>query len=216
MYQTIFFDLDGTLLNTIDDLAATGNYVLKKMHKEPLAINQYKLLVGDGIPRLVERLLPLADEDIIQKNLHIFRQFYALHYNDHTGSYPGINDLLVSLKCRSIQLAVITNKADLYTQSLIKRHFEGVFDLVLGQTSAFSPKPCPESLLYAMRILRAEQHNSLFVGDSSNDIIVAHNAGISCCGITWGFRDKSELRNAGADYIVDTPEELLNIILADL
>lgn len=215
MFQTVFFDLDGTLLNTIDDLAAAGNHVRRAMRLPPLPPERYKILVGDGIPRLVERLLPETNHAAFQEALFLFREYYARHYSDLTSPYPGIGDLVASLKERSIQLAVLSNKADPYTQSLIEGHFPGMFDLVLGQTSAFSPKPSPESLLYAMRLLGAHQHSSLFVGDSSNDIIVARNASISCCGVLWGFRDEAELLAAGADHIAATPHTLLDIIVAD-
>lgn len=216
MYLSAFFDLDGTLLNTIQDLASAGNYVRRSWKLPPLPVEKYKVLVGDGIPRLVERLLPFGtDKESISHGVQLFHDYYTAHGNDTTMPYPGIVETLHTLKRHSTQLAVLSNKADSFTQQLVQHHFPGLFDLVLGQTDAFPPKPSPDSLLYAMQLLQSAPNSSLVIGDSNNDMIVAYNAHITCCGVTWGFRSEDELLQAGADHIVHSPDGLLSIILTN-
>lgn len=213
MFDSIFFDLDGTLLNTIDDLAAAGNYMLSRLGYPSLAPEQYKLLVGDGIPRLVERLLPKAcSKEEHAAALALFIEYYQVHCNDFTCPYPNIPEALFLLKEKGICLSVLTNKDDSLAQKLINCHFPGIFDLILGQTTAFPPKPNPESLLYSIRLLSPFCFRPVFCGDSSTDILTAHNANLLCCSVSWGFREKDELIAFGADYLIDAPAELISIV----
>lgn len=216
MFESIYFDLDGTLLDTIHDLAMAGNHTRAQLGLTSLPVEQYKQMVGNGIPRLVQRMIPseLYTEAIAQRALSIFSAYYAAHYNDLTSPYPGINQLLAVLKDRNVKLAVISNKQDNFTQALVAQHFPGVFDLVLGQTTAFLPKPDPDILQYSMRILHSSKNMSLYCGDSNIDIRTAHNADLPCCGVSWGFREKDELLQNGVDYLIEEPFEMLDIVFA--
>lgn len=215
MYQAVIFDLDGTLLNTIDDLANAGNFVCQQNHWPPHSIEEYKLFVGNGIPKLVERFSP-ADQrtpERLAKTLEQFREYYALHKEDSTAPYEGIISLLAELSQKGIILGVLTNKEDIFAKQIIARYFDAsVFQLVQGALPHIPPKPDPTALLTMTHHTAFERKNILFVGDSNVDILTAKNAGIDCCGVLWGFRSKEELQQAGATYLIQTPQELTSLI----
>lgn len=210
MLQAIVFDLDGTLLHTIEDLSSAGNFVLHALGMPRQSTNAFARMVGDGIPRLVARMLPESrrDEATVSTALRMFRQRYAGHYNDATRPYPGVPELLRYLRRRGLRLAVVSNKADAYTQALIEAHFPGMFELVLGQTGAFSPKPCADILLYTLRLLGVSRNASAVVGDSVNDAEMAQYGGVSFFGVGWGYGDSAMLARMPGTLVADDPGTL--------
>lgn len=216
MYTTVIFDLDGTLLNTIQDLADAGNFVCAQRGWPLHSTEEYKKLVGNGIPRLVWRFTPppfrkgdSPDPAVLQA----FLDRYAAHMQDHTGPYPGIPQLLKKLKDAHVQLAVLSNKQDALSKEVVAHYFPGQFDLVRGGRADTPAKPDPTGVFQVLKELSADPAHTLFVGDSDVDILTANHAGLAGCGVLWGFRDEAELTGAGAVHIADTPETLAQLIL---
>ena len=216
MYHTVIFDLDGTLLNTIDDLAAAGNYVCRQNSWPEHTVEEFKAMVGHGIPNLVARFTPpTAQSPLLLANaLMEFSAYYGEHSMDLTAPYAGIVEMLAQLKEQGVQMAVYSNKADSFSRELIDTFFPGTFALVRGKMEGVPVKPDPTGIRSILEELGAEKPRTLFVGDSSVDIQTGHNAGVRSCGVTWGFRSKKSLVDAGADYLAESAEELQNIILS--
>ena len=211
MIKAVIFDLDGTLLNTIDDLANSVNFMLEKFGFPIFSVEEYKYKVGNGMRKLIERSLPQTykNDEQIEKSLSVFMDYYNQHKNDNTAPYEGIIDLLNDLKNAGIKLAVVTNKAHLSAKPLIENTFIGVFDEVCGQKENVPTKPNPQSVLNVLETLNVAPEDCLFVGDSGVDMQTAKNANIKAVGVLWGFRKKEELLENGADVIISTPNELL-------
>lgn len=214
MIKTVLFDLDGTLLNTIDDLADAGNWVCAQNGWPTFTVAQFKLMVGNGIPKLVERFTPpqARTPDMLACALAQFSARYAAHKMDKTAPYPGIPALLRSLRGFGVDIAVYSNKADGLCQPIIRSYFGDAFTLVRGSLPGVPNKPDPAGVTEMLRQLGAAPAATLFVGDSNVDVQTAHNAGLAAIGVSWGFRGTDELRAAGADYVVDTPEQLLALV----
>lgn len=214
IYDAVVFDLDGTLLNTLKDLANAGNYSLQKLGLPPHPEPAYKQMVGNGIPKLIERMLPVAvrNEQTIEAAKDIFDAYYEAHMLDETKPYAGIEDLLQRLAAQQTKRAVLSNKADKYTQFIANKYFNGIFDVVLGLEKPFLPKPDPASLHHVLCQLDVDPKKALYCGDSNTDIYTAKAAGIKSCGVLWGFRDRAELEAAGADHIVSRPAQILEIV----
>ena len=215
MYKTVIFDLDGTLLNTIEDLAGAGNWVCRKNGWPEHSVEEFRHMVGHGIPNLVSRFSPAdcQDEARLKETLAEFSQYYGAHNLDKTAPYDGIPALLERLGERGVCLAVYSNKADDFSQIIIRHFFDGVFHLVRGKLPGVPVKPDPTGVEQILSQLGAEKPETLFVGDSAVDIRTAHNAGLRACGVTWGFRGRGELTDAGADFLADTAAELEQCIL---
>lgn len=218
MYSSVIFDLDGTILNTIDDLARAGNHALAALGLPIRSVDYYKTIVGHGIKNLVFTLLPqdlrgTAAED---KAYALFCSYYESHMFDLTKPYDGITPMLHTLRENGLKLAVLSNKDDKLVQIIIQMYFSGLIDFALGFSDDFPPKPDPASAQHLIRRLAEPAHQVLYVGDSGVDIITAHNASLYACGVTWGFRSRMELTEAGADILVDSPLELQHYILPDL
>lgn len=214
MYKAVIFDLDGTLLNTIDDLAAAANAVLTELKYPTHPTEAYKMMVGNGIPKLIERFLPPEhrDADMQAKAAALFFPFYDAHKADATAPYPGIPALLTALKSKSIQLGVVSNKEDALAKAVIEHYFPGTFDAVAGHTLGTRAKPDPHLVNTVRAAFGTSEAETLYVGDSGVDIATAHNAHLLGCGVTWGFRTEQELREAGADYLIHTPDALRSLI----
>ena len=215
MYQTVLFDLDGTLLNTIADLAAAGNHVCRENGWPEYSVDAFRTMVGHGIRNLVTRFTPdrCRDTETLDRAYQQFSAYYGAHSMDRTVPYPGIPELLERLQGAGVQLAVCSNKADDFTCRLMDRFFPGRFALVQGKREGVPVKPDPAIVHTMLETLRADPARTLFVGDSSVDIQTGHNAGLRACGVTWGFRSRQSLVEAGADFLADTVEALEHILL---
>lgn len=215
-YTYVIFDLDGTLLNTLEDLTIAGNHVCESRGWPTYTADQFRYKVGNGQIKLIERLIPaefMGNGRVFEQALADFRAFYAEHKEDHTAPYPGILELLDELRERGVTCAVLSNKDHAATVPLVERYFGDRVALAQGRIDAFPPKPDPAITAHVLEQLNADPKTALYVGDSNVDIACGHNAGMRSCGVAWGFRGRAELEDAGADYVIDTPEELLDIVL---
>lgn len=218
MYQAVIFDLDGTLLNTIGDLAAAANHALRAMGLPQHSVDEYRYMVGNGIPKLIERMLPDSARGEASRAVahELFQRRYAEHMADATAPYPGIPQLLDGLAARGIVTAVVSNKDDAFVKGIVARYFPShAFCAVIGRRDGIPAKPDPASVSAALTQMGADPARSLYVGDSDVDVETAHNAHLACCGAAWGFRGRGELERAGAEFIAEDAEELLRVILGE-
>lgn len=210
MFTHVIFDLDGTLLNTIDDLADAGNHVCAARGWPVHTVDAYKRMVGNGIPKLVERFAPAGtDGETLAKALAEFSAWYGEHKEDKTAPYPGVPELLAALKRQGVRLAVLSNKAHALAGPVVEHYFPGVFEYVQGALPGAPLKPDPTLLRALMGQVGARPETTLFVGDSDVDVLTGKNGGLTVAGVLWGFRGRAELEGAGADYVIARPEELL-------
>ena len=216
MYQAVIFDLDGTLLNTIDDLAEAGNRVCQEKGWPDHSVEEYLAMVGHGIPDLVRRFAPpeVEDEAELASALERFLYWYGLHYMDKTCPYPGMPELLERLRQKGVRMAVYSNKAQQFTENMVRRYFPDIFSVVQGKVDGLPVKPAPEGVQAVLRQLGSRPEETLFVGDSGTDVQTGHNGDMQVCGVTWGFRGEQALRRAGADLLADTAAEVEAVILA--
>ena len=216
-FSHVIFDLDGTILNTLEDLAAAGNHTCETHGWPTFAVDEYK--VGNGMLKLVERFMPAeyaGDGRAFEQTLAEFRAYYGEHKEDHTAPYAGTIEMLDRLRAAGVQLAVLTNKDHVSAAPLIEKYFGSErFALVQGRVDAFPPKPEAPVTLHVMKELGADPATTLYVGDSNVDVLTGHNAGLKSAGVSWGFRGRAELESAGADYVVDTQDELSALILGE-
>lgn len=217
MFDAVIFDLDGTLLDTLKDLAAACNHTLAAMGLPTHPVQDYKQMVGSGISSLISRMLPqeARSENTAALAGQLFSRYYSRHMVDFTAPYPGIPNLLQRLAEHGVPMAVASNKAHQYVVPIVQRFFPGVFAAVQGQKEDVPKKPDPaivHNLLAEMRL--AGGPRVLYVGDSDVDMYTAKNAGLPACGVLWGFRGREELVAAGADYLAENAEELYNIIVS--
>lgn len=215
MYQAAIFDLDGTLLDTIQDLANAGNFTCTQMGWKPYSIAEYKQFVGNGIPHLVKKLCPYPDKlttTEFELALKIFLERYNAYKSQYTKPYADICTLLSSLNANNIPIAVLTNKEDTLAQQIVAQYFPyHSFALVQGSLHRLPAKPNPTLLLRMLQTPAFEGKNTLFIGDSNVDVFTAQNAKIDCCGVLWGFRDEQELLQAGAKHLISQPLQLLSL-----
>ncbi len=215
MYQNVIFDLDGTLLNTIDDLADAANWVCVNHGWPTHTVEEYKQYVGNGMTKLAQRFVP-ADWRTpagIKQILDEFMPYYDAHKEDKTAPYPGIPDLLHELKRAGVNIAVLSNKAHSLVPSILENYFPGVFSYTQGAVDGIPTKPDPTLLHRLMKEMGASQESTLFVGDSNVDVRTAKNGGLTCCGVLWGFRGREELEQEGADFLAENTDELKQLIL---
>lgn len=212
MKQLVIFDLDGTLLNTIADLGNACNYALKSMGFSPHPLSAYNYMVGNGVRKLMERAEPDATSDTIDELLRHFREYYDEHCTDLTQPYPGIPELLQTLREQGIRVAVTSNKYQKAVDKIIAHYFGDIeFAAILGEVPERPKKPDPSIVFEALSLCPTPKNDVLYVGDSAVDMETARRACVESVGVTWGFRPVSELRTAYADNIVSTPDEILTI-----
>ena len=210
MYKTYIFDLDGTLLNTLGDLAASTNYALRQYGMPEHTIDDVRRFVGNGVGKLIERAIPegLANpqyEDV----LATFRKHYMLHSLDTTAPYPGIESLLHSLRSHGCNVAVVSNKFYNATVELCRHFFADTVEVAIGERENIRRKPAPDTVFEAMRQLGVSGEDTVYVGDSDVAVATARNSGIPCISVLWGFRDRDFLIEHGATTFVNTPEDII-------
>jgi phosphoglycolate phosphatase len=212
MYNTFIFDLDGTLLNTLDDLAASVNYALRTHGMPERTLDEVRSFVGNGVRLLMERAIPEGtDNPRFEETFATFRQYYMDHSLDKTRPYEGIPEMIHALKQRGCRLAVVSNKFYAATQELI-RHFFPEITVAIGEheSEGIRKKPAPDTVFEALRQLGVGKENAVYVGDSDVDLQTAHNSGLPCISVLWGFRDRDFLLAHGATTFISQPKELLS------
>ncbi len=213
MIKTIIFDMDGTILNTIDDITTSVNFALKTYQLPLRNIDEVKQAVGNGAKALIARVIHKGyDHPQFEDIYQTYQDYYDAHRMVKTAPYPQILALLRKLKYDGYTLAVVSNKHDYLVKSLNKQLFEGLFEVAVGETKERPLKPEPDVIFDVLDILDATVEESLFIGDSNVDIITAKNANMASVGVTWGFRSKEELHREGATFIIEEPYDLLKII----
>lgn len=212
MKKGCLFDLDGTLVDSLTDLALSVNEVLKHHHLPTYAISEYNQLVGNGVKKLIERALPADKQYLLEECLEEFQKIYEEHCLDYTKPYKGMKELLDVLKDDGIQLAVVTNKPHHLAIKIVENLFPNVFTTILGQQDLYPIKPHPESTFIALMSMKLRKEECFFIGDSNVDIQTGYQADMDTIGVSWGFRGREELEAEGATYVVDYPHEIKEII----
>ena len=208
-YKAIIFDLDGTLLDTLADLAEGTNYALRVNGFPERTIDEIRRFVGNGARKLIERAVPDGQiEAALEKVRQDFDIYYKVHCKDHTGPYPGIMEMLQELVQQGYSLGVVSNKPDFAVQELIPEYFPGIFASVSGERQGVAKKPAPDLIWEAMKNLQADSSNAVYVGDSEVDLEAAVNAGIPCISVAWGFKGRRFLEEQHAGMIIETPAEI--------
>lgn len=212
-YDSVIFDLDGTLLNTLDDLHDAVAHSLAAYGLPARTIDEVRRFVGNGIRLLIERSVPEGCPDSVTDSVfEEFKKYYGSHCNDKTKPYDGIIELLRQLKSCNIPCAIVSNKADFAVKTLARDYFDGLCAAAIGERDGIRKKPAPDSVFEAMALLDAKK--PVYVGDSEVDIATAKAAGIPCISVSWGFRDKNELISADAEIICSNSAELLSALEA--
>ncbi len=212
-YKAVIFDLDGTLLNTLEDLKDSVNYALKRYDMPKRSLEDIRHFVGNGVEKLVERAVPEGTEkEAGEKVFAAFKEYYTLHCNDKTGPYPGISSLLADLKERGFQMAVVSNKLQEGVDALNEQYFKKYFSVAIGAREGIRKKPAPDTVLEALRILNISGQEAVYVGDSEVDIATAANARMDCITVAWGFRTRKEQEDAGATVFVEKPEDIISLL----
>ncbi len=216
MKNTVIFDLDGTLLNTLGDLTDATNYALTQYGYPVRTEEEIRSFVGNGIRLLVKRALPDgADDGVVEKVLEKFKEYYEAHLADRTVPYEGIDELLERLRAEGYRLAIVSNKADFAVQILRERYFAESIPLAVGETAGVPKKPAPDSLYSIMERLGSSPEESVYVGDSAVDIETARNAGVDCISVTWGFCSVGFLLSKGAGITAKKPDEIGEMLISD-
>ena len=213
--KAVVFDLDGTLLYTLEDLKNATNYALKQSGMPERTLDEVRRFVGNGVRLLMERAVPQgADNPKFEETFALFKEYYDVHCNDNTLPYDGIMELLEELKVRGIKMAIVSNKIDFAVKSLDKLYFKDYMTAAIGEMEeeGIRKKPAPDMVQKALKELGVTQDEAIYVGDSDVDIATAKNSGLDCVSVTWGFRDVEFLKEHGATNLIDEPVELLNYV----
>jgi phosphoglycolate phosphatase len=214
MYSTYIFDLDGTLLDTLEDLAAAVNYALRQHGMPEHSVDAVRCFVGNGVRLLMERATPDgAANPSFEKVFETFRQYYMAHSLDTTKPYENIPQVLASLRARGCRVAVVSNKMMAATQELCRYFFSDTVEVAIGEdeASGIRKKPAPDTVEVALQSLGVGKEGAVYVGDSDVDIMTARHAGLPCISVLWGFRDKTFLQEHGATTFITRPGELLEL-----
>lgn len=225
MLRAVIFDLDGTLLDTLDDLTAAVNHALGAFGLGALDRVRIRRYVGNGVPKLIERVLyyvttgnepdldngNLSDRALFNACLAVFTEYYNEHNADLTRPYDGIAEMLCGVKASGLKTAIVTNKYDGAAQALKNRFFADA-DIVVGARDGIRPKPAPDGVYYALEALGVDKSQAVYVGDGETDIATAKNCGMLVIAVAWGFRDRKVLEGLAPDFIIDTPSELIDVL----
>ena len=212
-FNSVVFDLDGTLLDTLGDLRDSVNFALEKNNLPKRTTEEIRSFVGNGIRLLIERAVPENTSiEITDKCFSDFKEYYKDHSAILTKAYDGIIDLMKELKSKGIKIAVVSNKADFAVKTLMEDYFAGLYDCAYGERAGIERKPAPDGVFSAIYEMGGELENTVYIGDSEVDIETSKKASLPCIAVTWGFRDKEVLESLNPEYIVDSPSDILNII----
>ena len=212
-YTAVIFDLDGTLLDTLDDLADSVNHTMAIFDWPEKTRDEVRAFVGNGLRRLMQLSVPDGENNLrFEEAVREQGRFYQLNCNNRTAPYPGIMELLEKLKKDGYKLAIVSNKADRAVQELSRIYFNDIIDTSVGESAGVRRKPHPDTVLKVMENLNAEKYECLYVGDSEVDIRTSRNAGIDCAAVSWGFRSRRQLEECQAEVICDNTEELYDYI----
>ena len=209
-FDTYIFDLDGTLLSSLDDLAASTNYALRWAGMPERTLEEVRMFVGNGVKLLMERAIPDGQQNPRFEEVYAkFREHYLKHNLDRTHPYDGVLELLAELKRRGKKLAIVSNKFYAATQDLAHNFFADTIEVAIGERENIRKKPAPDTVLEALRQLGASKDGAVYIGDSDVDVMTAKNSGLPCISVLWGFRDKEFLIEHGATLFVKTPHDIL-------
>ena len=214
MYDTVIFDLDGTLLNTLEDLKNSVNYALAECGYPERSVDEIRHFVGNGVMKLMKRALPqnVSDEEF-DKAFTMFKEYYDVHCNDLTGPYDGIMELVRELKGRGIRMGIASNKVKSAVDKLNDIYFDGLIDEAAGVVDGvITPKPAPDMVEDVLKRLNADRDHTLYVGDSQVDVATAKASGLDMVAVLWGFRDRKELTEAGATEFITEPMDLMRYL----
>lgn len=210
----VVFDLDGTLLDTLDDLYLSVNKILADHGYPSRSKSEVRSYLGNGVRALVNLALPERARSRTDELLPEFKAYYDLHKEDNTAPYDGIKAAVAGIKAAGIKCAIVSNKFDAAVRELKNVTFSGLIDFACGEREGVKPKPAPDGVFLAMREIGANPAETVYVGDSEVDLATAQNSGLKCVAVSWGFRDRGELVGRGAKNIVDTPAEMKDVILS--
>ena len=213
-YRLAMFDLDGTILNTLEDLTDSVNAVLRQHGFPTHSLDAVRSFVGKGIFTLIQKAVPAnTDGETLNAVFEDFKVHYAAHCADKTRPYEGVSDLLLALRRAGVLTAVVSNKADFAVKALADRYFKGLFDVALGEREGVPRKPAPDSVFAVLRSLGCDASQAVYIGDSDVDVETAKNAGVDGIFVNWGFRSSELLRACGAATIVRSAREIEELIL---
>ena len=214
-YKAVVFDLDGTLLYTLEDLYRATNHALGANGLPERSIDEVRRFVGNGYRQLARLASPEGTPDEVQEQvLRDFNAYYMVHSQDNTAPYPGIPELLERLHAAGLKLAVVSNKGDAAVQDLMEHYFPGTFEAIAGEREGVRRKPAPDTVLVAMEHMGTTTDETVFVGDSEVDVLTAQNVGCDCIAVTWGYRDVATLTEAGATILASTTDEVERLVLS--
>lgn len=212
-YDTVIFDMDGTLLNTLEDLTDSVNFAMARYGFPPRSVAEVRGFVGNGVTRLMELCVPGGLQNLqFEQCLADFRLHYSGNMQNKTGAYTGILELLEHLSEENYKMAIVSNKFDAAVKELNRIYFGEYIKVAIGESDTVSKKPAPDSVFKAFEELGSTLEKAIYVGDSEVDVATAKNAGLICVGVTWGFRDREILAEKGAEFIIDHPQDLLKIL----
>lgn len=212
-YRTVIFDMDGTILETLEDMWNSVNVTMDQIGYPRRTLDEVRRFVGNGAAKLIERCMPAgADDPKYPDALAFYRGYYDAHARIRTGPYPGIPELLQRLKKEGVRLAVVSNKPDEAVRTLTEHYFPGLFQVAVGNRDGWATKPAPDSVFETMKLLDAQRESTVYVGDSEVDVATAQNAGLNSVIVTWGFRDEAFLRASGATTLAHNTEELYRLL----
>ena len=211
--DTVIFDMDGTVLNTLEDLADSVNYVLDRFDLPTREIAEYRLFFGSGIRYAISCAVPDGTpEELIDQMLPVFKKHYGVHCLDRTRPYDGILDLMRSLKEHGYRMAIVSHKIDPAVKELNERFFSEFVEVAIGEKEGIRRKPAPDTVEQALRELGCSKEQAVYVGDSEVDLQTAKNTGIPCIAVLWGFRDKAFLVDQGAAVFAEKPDDVFSLI----